>query len=154
GGDSGDNSHGIAVDGSGNAYVVGTTNFPAATFPVKVGPDLTANGGSDAFVAKVAADGASLVYAGFIGGAADDFGNGITVGGSGDAYVVSTTNPGATFPTKVGPDLTANGGSDAFVAKVAADGASLVYAGFIGGDSEESGNDIAVDSSGSAYVTG
>src|SRR6185369_12297437 len=51
---------GIAVDPGGNAYVAGSTTSDQTTFPVKVGPNLTFNGGqTDAFVAKVKADGSS-----------------------------------------------------------------------------------------------
>jgi len=53
GGDQGDSGKGVAVDGAGNAYVIGQTRSTQATFPVTVGPDLTYNGGIDAFVAKV-----------------------------------------------------------------------------------------------------
>src|SRR6185503_5141901 len=67
----------IAVDAAGNAYVTGSTTSDQLTFPLSVGPDLTYNGGgleqSDAFVAKVKADGTGLVYAGYIGGAGDDY---------------------------------------------------------------------------------
>src|SRR5258708_31963128 len=52
----------IAVDSAGNAYVTGNTTLSEANFPVTVGPDLTFNGQRDAFVAKVQADGTSLVY--------------------------------------------------------------------------------------------
>ena len=45
--------YGIAVDGPGNAYVTGYTTSTEASFPEVVGPDLTSNGGLDAFVAKV-----------------------------------------------------------------------------------------------------
>ena len=53
--------HGIAVDGSGNAYITGYTDSTEATFPVTVGPDLTHNGSADAFVAKVV-DETSMFY--------------------------------------------------------------------------------------------
>src|SRR6266498_1749388 len=54
GGNGEDVGYGIAVDGSGNAYVTGYTESNEGTFPVTVGPDLTYNGGStDAFVAKI-----------------------------------------------------------------------------------------------------
>lgn len=53
GGSAFDAGYGIAVDGAGNAYVTGETASTQATFPVAVGPDLTHNGGRDAFVAKV-----------------------------------------------------------------------------------------------------
>jgi hypothetical protein len=120
GSDGDDEAHGIAVDGAGNAYVTGFTYSSEATFPVAVGPDLTHNGGGDAFVAKVRADGAGLVYAGYIGGSSSERGYGIAVDGAGNAYVTgSTSSTEATFPVAVGPDLTYNGGMyDVFVAKV------------------------------------
>ncbi|MEX2416757.1 MAG: SBBP repeat-containing protein, partial [Actinomycetota bacterium] len=97
-----------------------------ATFPETTGPDLTQNGGFDAFVAKVSADGTGLSYAGFIGGSGDDFGHGVAVDGTGAAYVAGmTSSTEATFPETTGPDLTQNGGTDAFVAKVS-DGCTIV----------------------------
>ncbi len=156
GGSDNDSGQGIAVDSTGNAYVVGTTSSTAATFPVLVGPDLTENGGQDTFVAKVDATGTNLLYAGYIGGSGADLGRGITVNSKGNAYVTgSTTSTAATFPVLVGPDLTENGGQDAFVAKVKANGAKLVYAGYIGGNGTDVGRGIALDSTGkNAYVTG
>jgi hypothetical protein len=147
---------GIAVDRSGNAYVTGDTTSSEATFPVAVGPDLTYNGGRDAFVAKVNATGTALIYCGYIGGSQSDYGNGIAVDGVGNAYVTGvTSSTEATFPVLSGPDLTYNGDIvDAFVAKVNAAGTALVYCGYIGGSSYDAGRGIAVDAWGSAYVTG
>ncbi|MCX6028588.1 MAG: SBBP repeat-containing protein [Chloroflexi bacterium] len=120
GGGGDDYGYGIAVDAAGNAYVTGDTASTEATFPETVGPDVTHNDGEDAFVAKVNASGSALVYAGYIGGSADDRGFGIAVDSAGNAYVTGDTNSTqATFPVTVGPDLTYNGGPwDAFVAKV------------------------------------
>jgi Beta-propeller repeat len=156
GGTYNDIGYGIAVDSSGNAYVTGVTSNNQTTFPVTVGPDLTENGLVDAFVAKVKADGTGLVYCGYIGGNSYDYGYGIAVDSSGNAYVTGkTTSTEATFPVTVGPDLTYNGGTeDAFVAKVNAAGTALVYCGYIGGFGADQGNGIAVDSAGNAYVTG
>jgi hypothetical protein len=156
GGSSGDVGRGIAVDGSGNAYVGGFTASSEATFPVTVGPNLTQDGGSDAFVAKVNTTGTGLVYCGYIGGSSEDYVTGIAVDGSGNAYVGgSTASSEATFPVTVGPDLTYNGGAfDGFVAKVNAAGTGLVYCGYIGGSSGDYVNGIAVDGSGNAYVGG
>jgi hypothetical protein len=120
GGSGGDFGYGIAVDGTGNAYVVGFTYSDQTIFPVTLGPDLTYNGGDrDAFVAKMSDSGTALVYAGYIGGSGIDFGCGIAVDGAGNAYVTGITNSDQTsFPVTIGPDLTYNGGWDAFVAKV------------------------------------
>jgi uncharacterized repeat protein (TIGR01451 family) len=114
-----DQGFGIAVDGSGAAYVTGTTDSTEATFPETVGPDLTFNGNLDGFVAKVNPAGTALAYAGYIGGGGNDAGFGIAVDGTGAAYVTGrTTSSEATFPETVGPDLTFNGNLDGFVAKI------------------------------------
>ena len=155
GGSGDDRGFGIDVDSSGSAYVSGHTNSTQATFPAAGGPDVTFNGNFDAFVANVAPDGTGLVYAGYIGGAGFEERPWIAVDASGSAYVSGyTTSPGTTFPVAGGPDTTQNGGGDAFVAKVAPSGTGLVYAGYIGGSGSDVGWGIAVDSSGSAYVTG
>ena len=148
--------NGIDVDGAGNAYITGHTDSTQDSFPVTVGPDLTYNGGGyDAFVAKVNAAGTGLTYCGFIGGSGEDFGNGIAVDGTGNAYITGKTSSAATtFPETIGPDLSYNGGEDAFVAKVNATGTALVYCGFIGGSGIDSGNGIDVDSAGNAYIVG
>ncbi len=156
GGSEADRGHGIALDGAGYAYVVGGAASSDATFPVVGGPDTTFNGWIDAFVAKVRADGTGLVYCGYIGGSGSDWGEGIAVDPAGNAYITGyTVSNEASFPVTEGPDLTFNGGhSDAFVAKVKADGTGLAYAGYIGGSTSEDGQGIAVDSAGNAYITG
>src|SRR6185369_3202454 len=82
-----DEALGVAVDGAGNAYVVGQSNSVVPSFPGITGPDLTQNGGFDVFVAKVKADGTGLVYAGYIGGSGGDLATGIAVDGAGNAYI-------------------------------------------------------------------
>ncbi len=156
GGATWDRAEAIALDSDGNVYLTGSTDSTEATFPVKVGPDPTANGDRDAFIAKVRADGTGLVYAGYIGGAAWDIGYGVAVDAGGNAYVTGQAlSTEATFPVKVGPDLTlADPDGDAFIAKVDAGGAGLTYCGYIGGAAADIGNGIAVDASGSAYVAG
>ena len=155
GGSGFDVGRGIAVDSTGHAYVTGNTASTEATFPVRGGPDLTHNGGTDAFVAKVNAAGTALDFAGYLGGSGSDIGFSIAVDSTGHAYVTgNTTSTEATFPVSGGPDLTHNGGTDAFVAKVNAAGTALDYAGYLGGSGFDVGRGIAVDSTGNAYVTG
>jgi hypothetical protein len=152
GGSGDDIGYGIAVDGAGNAYVTGrtaSTNFPT------MNPLQAANGGgANAFVAKIDATGATLVYSTYLGGSAFDFGSGIAVDGAGNAYVTGDANS-ADFPT-VNPlqPIYGGGGSDAFVSKVNPAGAALVYSTYLGGSGNDQGNSIAVDSAGNAYVTG
>ena len=108
---------------------------------------------------KLNASGSALVYSTFLGGNDWDSGTGISVDAAGDAYVRGQTES-TNFPTTAGAfDTTFNGGTlDAFVAKLNASGSALVYSTYLGGSgSESSGNPagaIAVDATGSAYVTG
>lgn len=161
GGSEMDRAYDLAADATGHAYLVGMTGSSEIQgFPVQVGPDLSYNGAQDLFVAKVALDGSSLDYCGYIGGG-DYEGNypyatlGIAVDGTGCAYVTGATmSDEQTFPVTVGPDLTYNGNEDAFVAKVASDGAALEYCGYLGGSQVDSGYAIAVDGKGHAFLTG
>ena len=156
GGSGSETGNGIAVDADGNAYVTGSTESTASSFPVTVGPDLTYNGGAtDAFVAKVNAAGTGLVYAGYIGGSESDAASGIDVDAEGNAYVAGdTSSPADSFPVGTGPDLTFNGGRDAFVSKVNPAGTALVYSGYVGGAGFDIGRAIALDGDGNAYVVG
>jgi hypothetical protein len=156
GGSSDDDAQGIALDSAGNAYITGKTDSSEATFPVAVGPDLTFNGGDDAYVAKVRADGSGLVYCGYIGGSGNEYSRAIAVNAAGQAFVTGLTNSTeGTFPVVSGPDLTYNGGaSDAFVAQVNEQGSGLLMAGYIGGDGADEGHGIALDAKSNVYVTG
>src|SRR5206468_10632318 len=119
------------------------------------GPGLKFGGAVDAFVAKVDVDGKKLLYCGYIGGNQDEAGVGIAVDADGSAYVAGRTHSSeATFPVTVGPGLTQKGGYDAFVAKVRPDGSGLVYCGYVGGSSDDDAQGVAVDGTGSAYITG
>jgi hypothetical protein len=147
----------IAVDDTGCAYIVGETYSDETSLPVMVGPDLTFNGETDVFVAKVNASGTWLDYCGYIGGAKVDCGYGIAVDGTSRAHVTGYTQSAEQegFPVLVGPDLTFNGGSrDVFIARINAGGAGLDFCGYIGGSSTDVAEEIAVDSAGSAYVSG
>ena len=167
GGSATDNGFGIVPDPSGAAVVVGWTDSTETTFPdgdgfgTVPGPDQTQNGNSDAFMARVNAAGTALLSAGYIGGAGYDWAFGVAVDASGAAYVTGETpSTETTFPdgdgfgTLPGPDQSFNGLGDAFVAKVNQAGTALVYAGYVGGASFESGFGIAADPSGHAYVVG
>jgi hypothetical protein len=155
GGSNDESGAGIAVDGAGSAYVAGATTSTAASFPVLAGPDLSYNGNGDAFVAKVNFTGQGLVYCGYLGGAAKEAASSIALDSAGNAYLTGyTLSDQFSFPVRVGPDLSYNGGSDVFVAIVSDNGPALVYCGYIGGAGEDFGADIAVDSAGNAYLTG
>ena len=119
GGDESDKGSGIAVDGSGNAYVTGTTD--STNFPIwnAFQADQLAN---DAFVTKLNTNGSgngSLLYSTYLGGSASDRGSDIAVDSAGNAYVTGTTGSN-NFPTtsnayKVGNQV----GLHAFISRLA-----------------------------------
>jgi uncharacterized protein (TIGR03437 family) len=141
------------VDSSGNAYVTGytsSTDFPTANaFQAAFG-----GGFRDAFVAKLNATGSALVYSTYLGGSGWDQGAGIAVDSSGNAYVTGYTNS-TDFPTANAFQAALGGFGDVLVTKFNAAGSALVYSTYLGGgNSNDEGYGIAVDSSGNAYVTG
>ena len=148
-----DAGQGIAVDSSGNAYVTGGTS--SADFPTANAFQAKFGGYIDAFVTKLNATGSALVYSTYLGGSSRDHGLGIGVDSSGNAYVTGQTDS-TNFPTANAFQAAFGGGYrlDAFVTKLNAAGSALVYSTYLGGSGEDSGQGIAVDSSGNAYVTG
>jgi hypothetical protein len=155
GGSAYDQGNGIAVDAFGNAYVTGFTN--STKFPTTPGSYDTTAASADIFVSKLnpgVAGAASLVYSTYLGGGRNDFGKSIAVDSSGNAYVTGQTFS-SDFPTTVGAFQTALGGiADAFVAKLSADGSSLVYSTYLGGAGLDQGRAIALDALNNAYLTG
>ena len=168
----------IAVDGTQQAYVTGwsrsaitgTGGFPAATTTLRT-PGTMADigaGGADVFVAKLSANGASLIWLAWMGGALDDVANGIALDKSSPStpkvFITGTTSS-PDFPV-AGPAMQACSTlpgtaitSYAFVAEMTQTGnsPSLVYSTCWGGTSapeQTYGNAIAADSLGAAYVTG
>src|SRR5215213_5779211 len=150
GGNDTDLGFGIAVDTSGSAYVTGRTGSP--NFPTTFGAPH--NGNFDVFVTKLNPSGSALVYSTLFGGIDFEQGNRIALDTSGSAYVTGDTfSPN--FPTTPGVvDTTMNGGTASFVTKLNPSGSALVYSTFLDGFSTDHANGIAVDVSGSAYVTG
>jgi hypothetical protein len=140
----------IAVDDQGHAYVVGYVN--STGFPVTPGAfQTTFSGNEDAYVTKFSPNGGSLVYSTYLGGSGTDRGFGISLDDEYCAYVTGQTNS-INFPITPGAFQTTRGYM--FVTKIAADGGSLIYSSFLGNSNIDIGYDIAVDSQGSAYVTG
>ena len=147
GGSGGEQAEDIAVDSSGSAYLTGdtgSTNFPTANAfrPTK-------GFGVEGFVTKLNAAGSALVYSTYFDAAP----NSIAVDSAGSAYITGFVS-GTDLPT-VNPIQSANAGDgDAFLTKFNPAGSALVYSTYLGGNSGDEAHAIAVDSSGSAYITG
>ena len=141
----------IVVDIGGNAYLTGETS--SSDFPTLDPLQAEFSGGGyDAFVTSLDTTGA-LGYSTYLGAEQFDTGNAIAVDQFGNAWVTGeTSSPGMKtrdpFQAKLG------GSSDAFAAKIKAGGRPLLYYTYLGGSAKGVGTGIAVDTSGSAYVTG
>lgn len=163
GGSGDDRAYGLAFDGSGNIYAAGTTS--STNFPTTSGvfqPSLT--GASNAFVTKLNPAGASLLYSTYLGGSGTDSGKAIAVSSAGAAYVTGSTNS-TNFPTQnpvqallgLSSTTTFCQGvpcADAFVTQFNTGGTGLTYSTYLGGNGSDSGQAIALDTGGNAYVTG
>jgi hypothetical protein len=143
-----DNPWSIALDSGGNAYVTGTTGVTNETPHV--------------FLFKVDPTGTNLVYGAVIGGSGGELPGQAVVDATGSAYVIGTTKS-SDFPVKNPLQQRLGGPSDAFIAKLNPAGNGVIYSTYFGGggsgfgpagSGQEAGFGIAVDSAGSAYVTG
>ena len=163
GGSADDYAYGVAVDSAGDAYVTGATN--SANFPTLNAFQPNYAGGLcavapntfpcyDAFVAKLNPAGSALIYSTYLGGTGSDYGYAIALDGSSNAYMTGYTTS-TNFPTTAGAFQQVFGGSyDTFVTKLDGAGSALVYSTYLGGPGTQVGYDVAVDSSGHAFVTG
>jgi len=100
-----------------------------------------------------------LIYSTYLGGSAFDGAKSVAVDAAGYAYITGATQS-TDFPTQNPIYNALNGSTDAFIVKINPTGSALVYATYLGGSdredefgSERAGG-IAVDSTGSAYITG
>jgi len=140
---------GIAVDGSGNAYISGGTY--STDFPTQ-GAYQTDQPGSDGFVVKLNSSGTGLVYGTYLGGDNFDKTSAIVIDTGNCAYITGHT--GSTdYPTQ-GAYQTDQGIWDAFVTKINSTGSGLVYSTYLGGAAMDVGYGIVVDIDCNAYITG
>lgn len=172
----GDEGSAIAVDAGGDAFVAGQTYSP--DFPITAGAFQTNNNGSakndsNAFISKLSPSGSTLLYSTFLGGSGASRGvvsgdsvHAIAVDAAGNAYVVGYTFS-ADFPVTPEAFQTANNAApnlstNLFITKLNPTGAALIYSTYLGGSPPasvgpyvgDSGNAIAVDDAGGAYVAG
>lgn len=160
GGGDADMGNGIAVDASGNAYVVGRTNSvgspTSSAFPTTAGSFAsTYRGGDfDAFAFKLNAQGNNLAYSTFLGGSDNDSAVGLAVDVSGNAYVTGGARSFDFPTTSTAYQPSNNGSTDAYILKLNATGSALLYSTYFGGSGTDRGSQMAVDPSGNATLVG
>jgi uncharacterized protein (TIGR03437 family) len=160
GGSAVDSAYAIALGPAGVVYVAGST--ASRNFPVTDGAyqrlNLSLTGTQDAFLSRFSADGARLEYSTYIGGEANESGNGIAVDAAGHVYLAGVTESTLLLPAGGRPYQPRLGGSaDAFLAKLnpaAAGREGLVWATYLGGTLNDGATRVAVDAAGNAYLAG
>jgi len=144
----------LAVDSQGNAYVAGYTN--SLNFPTVNALQPALAGGQDVFVSKLGPDGSSLFFSTYLGGSGLDTIAAIALDASNNVVLAGTTKS-QDFPVvnALEPTLTGTAGnSDAFVAKLKADGSALLFSTYFGGTGVDGATGVAVSSAGNIWVDG
>ncbi|HET6991336.1 MAG TPA: SBBP repeat-containing protein, partial [Bacteroidia bacterium] len=149
-----DGGRAITIDAWGNIYTAGefegTVDFDPGTGTYNL---IAYSLAYDAFILKLDSAG-NFVWAKQLGGTSVDVINAIAVDGPGNVYTTgvffgtSDFDPGAsTF------NLTPSGGEDLFISKLDSAG-NFVWAGQIGGSSNDIGASLILDSADNIYVAG
>jgi len=173
-GASGDDSiTALALDSTGAVYVAGTTS--STNFPVTTGAFQTKYGGpvtdpsreritGDGYLAKLDPTGSSLMFATYIGGSSDEGAYAIALGSDGTIWIAGQTTS-SDFPTTSDASqrgLAGQGGEnnngdnwgDGFLVNLSADGSKMIFGTLIGGSIDDTVQGVALDGSGSVWVTG
>lgn len=178
GGTGDETSASIAVDGSGNIYLAGTTDSPPTIPPFPPATTLTENinplpPGTHVFVAKILPNASNAVYETFLGGNGIDTnqflcntatatvsptttcGVGIAVDAAGNAYIAGNTTS-SNFPTSTSPYQTApkTSGNHVFVSVLNSAGSTLIYSSYLSGNGTDTATGIAIDTDFDLFVTG
>ncbi|MCX6257919.1 MAG: SBBP repeat-containing protein [Bacteroidia bacterium] len=147
----------IAVDASG---IVITGKTAGVNFPTTTGAyDISQNGNTDAFVAKLNPSGSGLVFSTFIGGSYNDEGDGVSIGTNG-IIIMAGSSSSSDYPTTSGVyDHTFNHVSnlwyDCVISKFNANGNILSWSTFLGGSSDSNfSSKVSVDPQGKVTVLG
>jgi uncharacterized repeat protein (TIGR01451 family) len=162
GGSGDEHSTSIAVDGSFNIYLAGSTtspNLPAAAGILQT----TLSGAQNVYVAKITPPLGSfpavLDYVTYLGGDGTDSPVGISVDGRGDPFVAGTTSS-SNFPTTLlnayqpVPEAGSTGTTHVFVTELQDDATALLYSSYLSGNGTDIASGMTIDASGYIYVTG
>ena len=141
---------GIAVDSNGYVYVTGSTDstdFPMGTIGSL--PPSTEH----VYVAKLDPTGSHLIYADYLGGSSGEYGFALTLDSSNHVYVTGST-ASSDFPMVNPYQGTYPGSFNAFLTKISADGSSLLYSTYFGGNGSDIPAGVSVDQSGNMLIAG
>ena len=157
GGSGDEHATSVAVDGSLNIYLAGSTTSP--NLPA-TGIQTTLNGAQNVYIAKMSPPLGSLAavldYVTYLGGDGTDSPVGIQVDGAGDPFVAGTTSS-TNFPTTATnayQDAPSTPGTHVFVSELKYDASVLLYSSYLSGNGTDTATGMTIDASGNIYVTG
>lgn len=141
----------LAINNSGQPFLTGMTW--SADFYTTAGAFQTSFGGAkDGYVAKFSADGSTVIFSTFLGGANKDYCMDITISPNADPITTGYTYSN-NFPVTYGSlDTSLNGRRDAFITMLSQNGTHLLYSTFFGGIAGDWGEGISADSNWNWYV--
>jgi uncharacterized repeat protein (TIGR01451 family) len=160
GGSGDERSTSVAVDGSFNIYIAGSTTSP--NLPTTAGvfqPTLFTGATQNIYIAKIqpplGSIAAALDYVTYLGGDGTDYPVGISIDGSGDAFVAGTTTSGNFPTTGTGYQPTPETvGTHVFVTELLSSASVLQYSSYLSGNGTDIASGMTIDASGNLYVTG
>jgi len=153
-GNEGTETHNLALDSAGNAYVTGYTNSTNLPTTANAIQRTYGGGANDAFITKLSADGSTLLASTYYGGSGGEGSEGVNVDASGNVYISgpsSSTNLRMTADAFRGTNA---GLGDMFVAKFSSNLDVLRYASYLGGPGQDAARASWVDGAGNIYLAG
>jgi len=150
-----DGINALALDGTGNVFVIGETI--SKDFPTSEGAFRTVSPSDsyNVFVTKTDGMLGKILASTYLGGNTYTFKNSIALSGSGDVYICGDSPWGASLPFPSGnPFFGTNGYSAAFVCKFNGDLSKLFAGAYLGGRMFEFGCQLALDPAGDVYLSG
>jgi uncharacterized repeat protein (TIGR01451 family) len=163
GGSGDEHATSVAVDGSFNIYLTGSTTSPNLPGAVSIPSTLVQGVTQNIYIAKIqpplGSIAAALEYVSYIGGDGKDSPAGISVDGRGDAFVAGTTSS-TNFPTiattayQSVPETGSTGTTHVFVSELLFDASALAYSSYLSGTGTDAASGMTIDASGYVYVTG
>jgi len=155
GGSGVDDAFALAADAGGNAFITGTTS--SSNFPLGGGTPFqsTLGGVTNAFLVELNSGGTAATYGTYLGGTSSDYGLGIVVDGSDNAYVTGQTSS-SNFPTLNPTQAALSGNSDAFLTVFGLSQGQVLFSTYLGGggDEDQLEGSVGLDSTQNIYVTG
>ncbi|MCC2545711.1 gliding motility-associated C-terminal domain-containing protein [Hymenobacter sp. BT175] len=153
GGGGQDDVRAMLTNAAGDLFLL--TNTGSFDFPTTSGCfDASANGGNDAAISRLSANGTALLGSTYLGGSGFDQPVDLDISGQGDVYVVGSTQS-SNFPVSATAfSRTFQGSGDTFVARFNSTLSTLQWCTYLGGSGSDNPAGIKILGNGETVVAG